>query len=271
MRAANELAVPAGDRGVEQTFGRAAALLEALAAAQEGGLRFTDLVQRTSFSKATVHRLLAGLSLYGFVEVDAAKGRYFLGFRLAAWAAAARNRFGISERADPIMRELAEHTEDTAYLSLRVAEMSICLTRHEGRFPIRALPLQPGDQSALGVGSGSLALLAFLSDLAEVDRILASPVHAAARDRRGVSEEVIRHHVAAARRRGFSLVDDLTPGMTGMAVPVRNQAGQPVAAISVATISARLRPPRRQMVLGHLQDAAQQLEHVFRWAISSPK
>jgi DNA-binding IclR family transcriptional regulator len=253
-------AVPPGDRGVEQTFGRARAVLDALAEARGRGLRFTDILRNTGFSKATVHRLLAGLMQHDFVDAGA-DGRYFLGFRLATLGAAARDRHSLVERTTPALRTLAERSGDTAYLSIRVGVMSLCVGRQEGPFPIRALPLAPGDCNALGVGSGSLALLAFLP-LAEIDRILADPENIGARERRKVSERMVRDLIQSARSRGYVLADGLTPGMTGLALPILSRAGRIVAAVSVATTSERLCPPRLEEVLPLLRHAAENMNHV---------
>lgn len=259
--AASGRRVAPGDRGVEQTLGRAAALLDALAGAREDGLRFTDLVAATGFSKATVHRLIAGLSRHGFVEADPKSARLFLGFRLAGWGAATRGRHGLLERAAPILRELADTLGDTVYLILRDGPMSICAARYEGPFPIRALPLTPGDRNALGVGSGSLALLAFLAD-ADIDRILKDPQNIAARERRGVDEAEIRRQVMLSRKRGYAMSDGLTPGMIGIGLPVKSISGDPIVSVSVASIAERMREPRRKEVLGQLAAAARAVEAI---------
>ncbi|MFC7738137.1 IclR family transcriptional regulator [Roseomonas sp. GCM10028921] len=246
---------------MEQTFGRASAVLDALAAARDRGLRFTDLVLASGYSKATVHRLLAGLTAHDFVQAEG--GRFFLGFRLATWGGAARDRHGIVERTAPALRTLAERTGDTAYLSVRVGALSLCVARQEGTFPIRALPLQPGDVNALGVGSGSLSLLAFLGSEEEIERVLADPENIRARQRRGVSEDMIRQHVAAARESGYVLAGGLTPGMTGLSLPVLSTAGHPIAAVSIAATFDRLLQPRLAEVLGFLRLAAQDLGYVL--------
>lgn len=257
-------AVAAGERGIEQSFGRAAVLLDALSRAQNLGLRFTDLMHETGFSKATLHRLLAGLVSYGFVEVEQAGGRYFPGLQLGTWAAAARNRFGLADRMAPIVQALSGRVQDTAYLSLRVREMAVCLVLQEGSAAIRALPLSPGDHSALGVGSASAAILASIDD-AEIQRILAAPAHIAYCAKRGVTEDHIRRHIDRTRRLGYSFVDDLNPDMTGMGMAMHDFAGQPVAAVSVATIRTRLRDTqRREIVLAELRKTAAQLQTLFR-------
>lgn len=264
---ARATAVQAGERGIEQTFGRAVAVLDALAQASTGGLRFTDLMLATGFSKATLHRLLGGLVAFGFVDLEQPGGRYFPGYRLGAWAGAAGNRHGFAERAAPIVAALSERVRDTAYLSLRVGEMAVCLVLREGTAAIRALPLSPGDHSALGVGSASVAILAAIDDPQEVERVLAAPAHAAYRRRRGVSLEHVRRHLARTRQLGYSLVDDLNPDMTGMGMAVRDDAGRPMAAVSVATIHSRLQDSaRREEVRAALGDAVARLQALLRQA-----
>lgn len=259
--------VATGDRGIEQTLGRTATLLDALAQGPKDGMRFTDLMHRTGFSKATLHRLLAGLGAHGFVELEQPGSRYFLGYQLGTWASAVNRRSGLAERARPIVQALSERVQDTAYLSLRVREMAVCLVLHEGTAVIRALPLSPGDHSALGVGSAAAAILAAIDDEDEVQRILASPAHLAYCARRGVGLEHIEHHRQRARQLGHALVDDLNPDMTGIAVALRDEAGQAIAALSVATIHSKVNDPvRRDWVLAEIREAAARLEPLLQQA-----
>lgn len=253
-----------GDRGIEQSFARAAVLLNVLAQSQRTGLRFTDLIHQTGFSKATLHRLLAALTQHGFVEVEQPGGRYFLGFQLGAWAAAVNSRHGLWERTAPIVRDLSERVKETAYLSLRVREMAVCLVLQEGTAAIRALPLNPGDRSALGVGSAAAAILAAIDDESEIERILASPEHQAYCARRHVTHEHIRKHLARTRRLGYAFVDDLNPDMIGIAIALRGADGRPMAGLSVAAIHSRLRDvKRRDAVLAEMRKAGAQLEAIL--------
>ncbi|NOG69359.1 IclR family transcriptional regulator [Roseicella sp. DB1501] len=253
-----------GERGLEQSFGRAAVLLNALADAGATGLRFVDLVRRSGFSQTTVHRLVAALAEHGFIEQEAAGGRYHLGMRLAGWAFAAANRFGLAEVAHPVMQALSEATQDTVYLTLRSGDMAICVSRIDGTYPIRAVVTNPGDRRVLGLGAGSVALLAFLQDRAEIERLLLAPEQRAGRAAHGVDDERLRHWIEASRRDGYTLVQDLVPGTTGIGQPIFGPAGDPVASLSLAAISARLQPPRRQEVLQRLQAARAEIERRLR-------
>ncbi|MFC7474673.1 IclR family transcriptional regulator [Dankookia sp. GCM10030260] len=251
--------VTPGERGLEQSFGRATAILDALAAGGGGtGLRFVDLVRRCGLSQTTLHRLVAALLAHGFIEQEGT--RYLLGMRLAGWAFAAGNRFGLAEVARPIMHALSEATGDTVYLTLRSGDMAICVARIEGSYPVRALVVQPGDRRVLGLGAGSVALLAFLRDPLEIERLLALPEQQAGRAARGVAEPRVREWIEASRRDGYTFVNNLVPGTSGIGLPILGPAGDPVAALSLAAIPSRLEPPRLAEVVGLVRSATAEIE-----------
>jgi len=257
MSTENEDRERAGKRGTDQTFYRTAVVLGLLAGAANEGLRFTDLQRQTRFSKATLHRLLAGLEEHGFIDLEQPGSRYFPGFRLGLWAAAARNRHGLAQLLGPIVRELSERVQDTAYLSIRANDMAVCVALHEGTGAVRALPLSPGDLSALGVGSAAAAILSTVQSEEEITSILAAPDHRAYCHRRGVSHEHIRKHLERTRELGYAYVDDLNPDMTGIAMALRTRPGSPSAAISVATIHSKVQDvQRRQSIIESLREAA---------------
>jgi DNA-binding IclR family transcriptional regulator len=253
-----------GERGLEQSFGRAATILGALSESGTAGMRFVDIVRATGLSQTTAHRLVAALAEHGFIEHDDRGGRYFLGMRLAGWAFAAANRFGLAEVAHPVMHRLCEATEDTVYLTLRSGDMAICVSRIEGSYPIRALVVKPGDRRVLGLGAGSVALLAFLSDEAEIERLLTLPEQQAGRAQRGVDEPRVRQWISRSRRDGYTFVQDLVPGTSGIGVPIFGPSRDPIAALSLAAISSRLTEPRLREVLHQVQAATAEIEAKVR-------
>ena len=149
-----------------QSIERAAAVLRALAANGGNGNRLTDVARAVGLSKATTSRILGALVSEGFVEQDSESGLYFVGFTLFSIGNAAAERFGLASAAQPALKRLAERTGDTVYLSIRSGEEAVCIDRVEGAFPIKTLTLNVGDRRPLGVGAGSLALLAFGPDSA---------------------------------------------------------------------------------------------------------
>jgi DNA-binding IclR family transcriptional regulator len=217
-------------------------------------LRLTDVAHTTRLSKTAVHRCLAGLTAHGLALFEPEENRFFLGDRLFAWTVMAGERYQIAERIIPYLRRLAEESEDTAYFLLRRGDEAICYGRAVGSFPIKTLTLNIGDRRPLGIGSGPLAIMAFLSD-AEIERLMRT--QAAARKHFGISDDSLRQMLAAARSSAYSKFgDQLIKGMGGIGVPVRNSKGTTVAGLSIAAISSRLETPRQKLLVQSLRKIA---------------
>lgn len=244
--------------GEHQNLDRMTRVMEALSQSADAGLRFADIVRETELGKATVHRLLAGLTAYGLVEQDAASGRYFIGMRVLTWTIAAGKRFGLARCAAEALKRLCARTQDTIYLMMRSGNEAICIDRHEGSFPIKTLTLKIGDRRPLGIGAGTLALLAFLPD-DEMNRIIALQIEACAQF--GVDEIALREMIATARKLGYALVDGkIITGMSAVGVPICRDDGMPIAAVSVAAISSRMRSPRQENIVANLREEVARIE-----------
>lgn len=234
---------------------KAGLVLQALAQRPDEGLRLSEVAAGTGLGKTTTHRLLASLGQIGFVEQDPETRLYRLGFELFCLGMAAANRFGIIEQARPCLDRLAEETGDTVFLSVRDRHEAICVDRRVGDFPIKTLTLNVGDRRPLGVGAGSMALLAFLSD-EEVERAIAANAPRLA-ELPGFEPLAVRQSVQAIRAQGYSLNDGrIIPDMFAIGMPILGRRGQVAGALSVAAIASRMQPPRREMIVAALQREA---------------
>lgn len=230
-----------------QSIQRAAAILRSIAGAGADGTRLTDVAAEAGLHVATAHRLLAALVREGLVEQSRESKLYQLGPEIFALSATAHRRLSILDHFRPALVRLAEETEDTVYLSIRSGSDAICLARQEGAFPIRTLTLDVGSRRPLGVGAGSLALLAFLPD-DDVDRLIR--MNGSRYASFGVKPEDIRTFVARSRKLGYALNDDrILRGMSAIGLPARTITGRVVASVSVAAINSRMQPPRRDQIV----------------------
>ena len=226
------------DEPALKTIDRAARVLWVLARGSSEGLPLGNIGRLSGFGKGTTHRLLAALVEAGFVFQDPATRRYRLGAGLSLLARIGQQQ-DVGAAAAPCLERLAEATSDTVYASVREGPTAICIGREIGSFPIRTLSLEIGDRRPLGVGSGSLALLAFLPD-DEIELILK---HNAMRfeEFEGYDVAYVRKAIAKSRRNGFAYVDGrIVPGMNALGVPVYDSAGNVVAALSLAAIADRV-------------------------------
>lgn len=248
----------AASDGAHQNIARATLALDALATSGSDGLRLTDVSRITGLSKTAAHRCLAGLVAHGLATFDDNSSLFFLGDRILAWVGQAEGRFAIADRVKPYLQELADRSGDTVYFSVRRGNDSVCYGRCEGSYPIKTLTLNFGDRRPLGVGSGSLAIMAFL-DEAETKRIMQTR----GADRRDypISDDLLASMIARARTDGYALMDEyLIPGMSAVGLPIRDRKRVVKAALSIAAITSRIEPPRRAELLEHLSTSVTKIE-----------
>lgn len=234
-----------------QTIDRAATVLRVLSDGDSGGLRLSDVAEATELGKSTTLRLLGALGEVGYVEYDDNAKRYRLGYGLFALGLSAR-RFHVLDQARTALDRLAKTTGDTVFLSVRDSDQALCADRRTGPYPIRSLTLSIGDRRPLGVGAGSLALLAFEPD-EEIDRVLAtSATERASFERFG--NAALREMITATRRDGYSFNDgQIVNAMNAVGVPVLDPSGRVIAALSIAAIRERMEEPRRAELVALLQ------------------
>ena len=217
--------------------------------AQRSPLRLTEIADATSLNKATTLRILASLIEEGFVSRVAGAKTYELGQEARVMAVGARRSVDIAELAQPSLLRLSEKSADTALLSVRSGVEALYVGRSVGSHPLQPNYLQIGTRRPLGVGAGNLALLVWLPD-AEIDAIIEVIVPRLAKSPR-ITPKFLRERIAAARKHGHTvLIDAAYPGMGGVGVPVRDEAGQVVAALSIGASSDRIR--RREVELAEM-------------------
>lgn len=230
-----------GTEATVKTVDRAARLLRSLAGHPDGAM-LSAVARETGLGKGTVHRLLNALIDAGLVFQDSESKLYRLGAGLALLGHAA-HRQDLATLAKPFLLQLAEETQDTIYASVREGGAAVCVAREIGAFPIRTLSLDVGHLRPLGVGSGSLALFAFLPD-DEIGVLIEKNAAWLARYPSHSRKELLAK-VAETRRRGYSLVEGkIIPGMNAMGVPIIGSDGRAVAALSLAAITDRVSGPR---------------------------
>lgn len=244
-----------------QVVGRLADLLRALSATMPHGAGTSVLARAAGISRPTAHRLLASLAVQGFVDRDPG-GSWLLGPELYLLGAVAAERYDITELAREHVTALAAATGESAFLSARRGNETVCLLREDGSFPIRSFVLFEGKRFPLGVASAGIAILSFLPT-DTVERYLAEvsledeygPSHAA---------ESLRTRIAETRARGYAVNPGLVvEGSWGMGAAVFDRAGSPAWALSLTGIEPRFAPARQhemgRLLLEHAHKLTQKL------------
>ena len=249
----------ASSRGERQETGSVSAIAKVCAVfrglTSSAPLRLSEMADAAGLNCVTTLRILDALIAEGFVVRHGSPPRYLLGPEIAAMVGASSRSIDLVGIVRPGLVRLAAETEDTALLSVRVNNELVCLDKQVGTYPIRANFLDVGSRRPLGVGGGSMSLLAWLPD-PEIDAILqAVSPRLAAYPR--LTVDVLRTHILEARAAGYVLmVDVVVEKMGAVDVPIFDGAGKVVTALSVPALKERIIDREKEMAAAMLREAA---------------
>lgn len=241
-----------------QTVRRAIQALKLIAAHTAEGMRLADVAQALNLQRPTTHRLLKALTAEGMLTQHPGNRRYFLGSLLFELGLNASHRFNLIDLCRPLLHGLAEQTGDTSFLFVRNGNDAVCLSRVQGPYPIQTPAVPVGSQQPLGVNAGGLALLSALSkrEVHEITQAVAPrlPVYG------NLAPEQIMEHWAQAQTAGYALIGNrAVPGVTAVGLPVINEKGTPIAALTVAATSSRMTKERVEEIMPSLRQTTWQL------------
>ncbi|WP_250157514.1 IclR family transcriptional regulator [Tianweitania aestuarii] len=250
----------AGDITGSQSVDRALKLLSLVGRSSEDGMSLNEIVTRSGFNKATTRRLLLALMRAKMIDQDAVERRYYLGEEAYVLGSFAAPRFGLLEMSMESLIRISRQTGDASFLSIRRDTHSICLHREEGTYPIRTHALQKGFEHPLGIGAGSLAMLAMLDD-AEIEEVMERNAETLATDFAEVPISDIRAALTRTRMKGYAV----NPGMIfgnswGIGVALTLPDGRLAGAISLAAIDSRVQEPRQSELAATLREEAARIE-----------
>ena len=248
--------------GIE-VVSRVGALLRGIGAHEPSGVSTTEVARAVGMARPTAHRLLSSLGREGLVDRDERTGRWHLGPELYLLGTSAASRYEVSDHARAIVHDLAETTGESAFLSARRGDETVCLLREDGSFPLRSHVLHEGIRFPLGVASAGLAILAHLPE-----RELATFLDGA-----DLVPEWGEQHSRAAlvdrvqqtRSAGYATNPGLVvEGSWGMGAAVFDRAGSPAWALSLTGVESRFRDERRPELGRLLLDRAHRLTQLLR-------
>jgi DNA-binding IclR family transcriptional regulator len=212
---------------MDQAVSRSLAILEALSKT-EAPLRMSRLSEQVGLQKSTVHRILQTLIALGYVEQEAATGRYGASLKLWEMGSAIVAEHPVKRAASSFLQALHREVGETVSLLVPAGDDVLYLERLISPRTIR-FSARPGSRVPALLTAGGRALLAQHPDLhAAARRALA----AVGTDYPGDASSIVAD-LEAVRDRGYSISRD-TPGVMSMGCAIAGRSGQPAAAISVS-------------------------------------
>jgi len=213
-------------------------------------LTLQELSDRAGIHKATAFRILATLVADRILDQPAPGGPYELGFFALGRADAILGASVLRGRAVPIMLQLRDELDETVIFAERHGDRIVNLDKVASRQGVIAAPVV-GIAEPLHESPAGLAVLASF-DAGALDRYLKAACDTPARIR------AVRERVARLRA---LLADPAKAGARDpvVAVPILDEAGTAVAALSIAIPAGRVAPKLVGRCLTRLLWAARQL------------
>lgn len=241
-----------------QSIVRAARIINLIASYSVDGLRTSDVASSLGISRPTAHRILQCLVAQGWLMRRADSKRYLLGHALFELGLTAAPQFKFREICQQSLDRLARRTGHTAFLTIRSGRDAISIARSKGK-PLALKALQVGIHRPLGVGAGSLALLMNLPD-EEVEHLV--NVNAGRlRTFAELNTKMLFEIVRLCRRQGFAAHDErLLKGVSGVAVPVTDDSGETLGAISISALVPKLEQESLYEIVARLRREASHIQ-----------
>lgn len=246
----------ASSAGVDATLG----VLELLVA--RGPLTLAELSRELGLAKSTLHRVASILVDRSWVVRDDA-GRYELGIRaLSAGSRTARLPIVVGFRS--VAAALLTRHDETVCLAALDGDDSVFVAVEETSQPVRLVTHVGSRTPAFASASGRVILAARPPEHVVGDyggRPLVTPT---GRRLNGIAE--LRTILERARRDGYAEnVEETAVGLHALSVPVTNDVGTTLAALTLCVPTSRMTLARRDLMLADLVRAGAELSRLVGW------
>lgn len=248
--------------GSVRALERGLRVLRAMSAAPSASLTLSDIARLTDLSRATVRRSLMTLEDLGYVRRSA--DRFAITPRTLELGNVTFASAGLSEIALEALRSLTQELDDASSVAVLdgtdIVYVARVPARHVMAVTIGLGSRFPAYRTALG-----RALLSETDDAA-VSELWSRSDRSNPTPRTVQSLDEFRSALAAARSLGYALVEEeLETGLRSIAVPVRDRAGNIVAAANVSThVNRTSVDVLRRRFLPALRAASEDIERSLR-------
>jgi DNA-binding IclR family transcriptional regulator len=198
----------------------------------ESRLSLAEISGRLDMPKSTTHNLLKTLSRVGFIE-QVENDAYALGTGMLPTTQNIRVNVEIRDPAAPLLRELADRTRESVYLTVRDGNQALYIYAVES--PKRLLARTAvGDRVSLHCTSVGKAILAFLPD-EEIEQIISSEGLEPYTENTIVDKDELLKELGETRARGYSIDNAEHEDNTYcVGAPIMNRKGEVIASCSVS-------------------------------------
>lgn len=266
VQTAPKAASPDSQKSSVQSLAKGLRLLEAFGSDDEP-LTITELAERADLDPGTTFRMLNTLVDLGYVR-RLEKRRYELSLKVLDLGFNAIGRRDLRSVVRPVLRSLVGGKIEAASFGVLEGGSVVYVERVRAGITRLGVDIRIGSGIPAPINVLGHAILAFLPD-ADLDQVLARDVSESAYP--VVSRARLLPQLERIRANGFAgSGSQISAGLDVLAVPVRDDGGYPIAAISIAAPSVVCsHAEMKELALDKLQAAANDVSKVMQMSGSS--
>jgi IclR family acetate operon transcriptional repressor len=202
----------------------------------------TQLADVVGLPAVDVAALVSALERHELVAWDADRTGLRPGAAALRFARSGVGREDLVELAQPSLRRLAQESGETANLILPRPAATEAIAQIDGRHLLGATNWIGRELGLHCTAAGKVFLAFGVAELPAGDLEPVTPATVTDRDR-------LQREFEAIREQGYgTIVDELEPGLSAVAAPVRDRGGTVIAALAASGASLRLAPQRLRLL-----------------------
>jgi IclR family KDG regulon transcriptional repressor len=200
---------------------------------RETELGVNEIARLVGMHKSTVSRLCATLENAGYLQRDAATGRFRLGARISQLAGVLSPPADVRLVARPVMTQLVESSRETATLGVREGSDIVTIEVVEGLNHMR-MATRVGMRTQIHASAVAKAILAWASE-SDVDAVLADWPMVSLTPNTITDPRELKRRLGTVREQGYAVdMEELEVGLRCVAAPIRDPNGQVIAGLSIS-------------------------------------
>lgn len=204
-------------------------------------MTLSEIARAVDLDKSTTRRILSTLCSSQFILFDKTTHLYSLGLGVLTLNPGLNYRDNLRDVATPVLTKLAAITGATAFLWVPFQDRALCLDRVRGvDISLNSAWAEVGSLEELNAAGGPRTIWAHLDEAAR-SRLL-DRGFSARTPLTEIDSAALMASASKIRARGWEFAqDDHTMGVSGLGAPLHDAAGDFAGALSIATITPRMR------------------------------
>jgi len=246
-----------------QTLEKALQIINIMKDGPSDGIRIKDISQKLGMGKSTVHRILNTLSAYGYVEQGSDNKKYRLGWKFFEVGSVIPRQRNLTNMELKVLWDLCDRYEETVNLGIRVNDKVAIVAKADPQKVLFKTGPYLGDQEPVHATALGKALISEIDD-EELDKLFGGKSLQQYTPNTITSLAELKNHLEEVREQGYAVdQEELSFGLTCIAMPVYNYTNEIIAALSISGPSFRMDHNKIMSCQEGLKEACEQLSVFF--------